>query len=91
REWPDPSTAPGGKVARLRAVRVRTADGRVSDIVDIRHPVRVEMEYEVLQSGRVLVPYFQFRVGEGFIVFESHDLDPVWCNRPRPAGRWIST
>lgn len=91
REWPDPTTAPGDKVARLRAVRVRTADDRISDIVDIRHPVRVEMEYDVFQAGWILLPYFQFRAGEGLIIFESNDLDPAWCNRPRPAGRWVST
>jgi lipopolysaccharide transport system ATP-binding protein len=91
REWPDPATAPGGEVARLRAVRIRAHDGRITDIVDIRRPVKVEMEFEVLQSGRLLLPYFQFHTGEGMAVFESNDLDPAWRGRPRPPGRWIST
>ena len=51
REWPDPAKAPGGEVARLRAVRVRTEDGSIADTVDIRQPLRVEMEYEVLIKG----------------------------------------
>ena len=38
REWPDPATAPGGEVARLRSVRVRTEDGQITDVVDIRRP-----------------------------------------------------
>src|SRR5687767_7249561 len=38
REWEDLSTAPGNHVARLRAVRVHTEDGKLADAVDIRHP-----------------------------------------------------
>jgi lipopolysaccharide transport system ATP-binding protein len=91
REWPDPATAPGGRVARLRAVRVRTHNGQITDTADIRQPVKVEMEFEVLQSGHILLPYFQFHTGEGITVFESNDLDPAWRGRTRPPGRWIST
>ena len=54
REWPDPGQAPGNEVARLRAVRVRSEDGQVTDVVDIRQPVGIEMEYEVLKSGYAL-------------------------------------
>jgi lipopolysaccharide transport system ATP-binding protein len=91
REWPDPAKAPGGEVARLRAVRVKTEDGRIADTVDIRQPLRVEMEYEVLKSGYVLLPHFYFRNQEGVIVFGTLDLDPAWRRRPRPAGRYISS
>jgi lipopolysaccharide transport system ATP-binding protein len=90
REWSDPTTAPGGKVARLRAVRVRSADGRVVDTVDIRHPIMIEMEYEVLQPGHALMPYYQFHTQEGLTAFEAIDLDPAWRGRARPVGHWIS-
>jgi lipopolysaccharide transport system ATP-binding protein len=91
REWPDSAQAPGGDVARLRAVRVRTVDGRVAEAVDIRRPVRVEMEYEVLKSGHVLLPHFYFWNQEGVNVFGTLDLDPDWRSRPRPAGRYVSS
>jgi lipopolysaccharide transport system ATP-binding protein len=91
REWPDPAKAPGGDVARLRAVRVRTEDGQIADVADIRRPVRIEMEYDVLQSGYVLMPYYDFYNEEGVDVFSTMDLDPAWRGRPRPKGRWIST
>lgn len=91
REWPDPAKAPGSEVARLRAVRVRTEDGRTTDVVDIRQPVGIEMEYEVLKPGYVLLPYFHFFNEEGVLAFEANDHDPVWRRRPRPAGRWVST
>ena len=60
REWPDPACAPGGEVARLRAVRVRSAHGEVMETADIRQPVGVEMEYDVLEAGHVLLPHFHF-------------------------------
>ncbi len=91
REWPDPEQAPGGEVARLRAVRVRSEDGQIAELTDIRRAVRVEMEYDVLQPGHVLMAYYDFYNEEGLDVFSTMDLDPAWRGRPRPQGRWIST
>ena len=83
--------APGNDVVRLRAVRVRTKDGRISDTVDIRKPVKAEIEYEVLKPGFVLVPGLQFCNEEGIHLFTTLDLDPAWRKRPRQTGRYIST
>ena len=91
REWPSRDTAPGRDVVRLRAVRVRTADGQPADTIDIRHPVGVQMEYDVLEAGHVLLPNFQFFNDAGIHMFASHDLDPDWRRRRRPAGRYLST
>ena len=90
REWLDPTKAPAGEVARLRAVYVRNEDGQINDVVDIRRPVRVEMEYEVLKSGYVLLPYYDFHNQSGVCLFGTCDLDPSWRQRPRPKGRWVS-
>ena len=90
-EWPDLTTAPGNDVVRLCAVRVRTKDGRITDTVDIRQPVGIELEYEVLKPGYVLLPHFTLHNEEGVHVFPSLDLDPVWRGRPRPPGRYLST
>jgi lipopolysaccharide transport system ATP-binding protein len=91
REWHDPAEAPGGEVARLRALRVRDEDGQIADITDIRRPIRVEMEYDVIQPGHVLLPYYDFYNEEGVDVFSTIDRDPAWRGRPRPKGRWVST
>jgi lipopolysaccharide transport system ATP-binding protein len=90
REWPDPTAAPGGEVARLRAVRVRAENGQIVDTVDIRRPVSVEMEYDVLESGYTLLPFIQFHTQRGIMAFEGADLDPRWRSRPRPRGRWVT-
>ena len=91
REWPDPESAPGGRFVRLRTVRVLTDDGQASVTVDIRKPVKLEMEYEVLEPGKVLLPHFVLVNEKGDFVFVTIDQDPDWRRRPRPKGRYIST
>jgi lipopolysaccharide transport system ATP-binding protein len=91
REWADPAKAPGGEVSRLRAVRVRNEHGEITECIDIRRPVHVEMEYEVIRPGYVLLPYYDLYNEESVLVFSTADLDPAWRRRPRPTGRYVST
>jgi len=90
REWPDRTKAPGGSVARLRAVRIVKEGDLPANSVDIRRPLRIEMEYEVVKSGYVLMPYVHFNNEEGVRAFSAHDVDPDWQGRPRPTGRYVS-
>jgi lipopolysaccharide transport system ATP-binding protein len=89
REWPAPSEAPGNEVVRLMAVRVKCG-GRVTSAVDIREPVGVEMEYEVLEGGHVLVPNLHFFNEEGIYVFAASEVRSPWHRRPRAPGRYRS-
>ncbi len=91
REWPDAATAPGNSVVRLHAVRVRTSSGEVTDALDIRQPIGLEMEFEVLQPGHLLAPNYHLHNEEGTYLFVSNDLDPAWRGRPRPMGHYVST
>jgi lipopolysaccharide transport system ATP-binding protein len=91
REWEDLATAPGNEILRLRAIRVRSEDGRICESIDIRASVGVEMEFEVLQAGHVLVPNYHFFNQEGICVFIATEHDAKWHRRPRPLGRYIST
>jgi lipopolysaccharide transport system ATP-binding protein len=91
REWPEPMVRSQVDIVRLCAVRVRTPDGSLSDVVDIRKPVHLEMEYEVVQEGYILMPHFHFLNEEGLHVFSANDTDPTWRRRPRPVGRYVST
>jgi lipopolysaccharide transport system ATP-binding protein len=90
REWPDVRTAPGGDVARLRAVRVRADGNRVTDVIDICQPVTIEMEYEVFKPGYILLPHYYFWNEEDICVFGTVDLDPAWRRRQRPKGYYKS-
>jgi lipopolysaccharide transport system ATP-binding protein len=91
REWQNSQTAPSGTIARLRAVRIRNEDGKITDSIDIRCPTKIEMEYEVQESGHILMPHFALRDEKGVTVFVTVDQDPEWRNRPRPKGYFISS
>ncbi len=91
RVWKDSSSAPAGEFARLREVRVVKKGGDVTGHYCIQEPVGIEMEYEVLKGGEVMLPHFRIRNDNGILVFVTLDHDPEWYQRPRPAGRYIST
>lgn len=91
REWKEKASAPSGEVARLRAARVLTEKGLISERVDIRHPVRIEMEYDVMKPGYILLPHYMMYNEEGIMVFKTIDWDPEWRGRQRPVGRYAST
>jgi len=91
REWPDRTKAPGNDIARLLAVRVRSEENETRDAIDIRRAVGIEMEFEVLKPGNILVPNYNFVNEEGVCVFIASDPDPEWRKRPRPVGRYLST
>jgi hypothetical protein len=49
------------------------------------------MQFDVLQAGRVLVPYFKVFNDEGVKIFTAVDDDSNWHNRERPPGRYTVT
>jgi lipopolysaccharide transport system ATP-binding protein len=78
--------APGDSVARLKAVRV-ISEGEVSETVDIRRPVMIEMEFWNLRTGSLLLPAVSFFNDQGTTLFASAPFkDREWGDRPMPAG-----
>ena len=77
-------------IARLRAVRVKTEDGQISEAIDIRKSVDIEMEYDVFESGYVLLPHYEVKNENGIVVFVTLDLNPEWRKIKRPAGHYVS-
>ena len=90
-EWPDIQTAPGNDIVRMRAVRICDQNGSVTDASDISQPVGMQIEYDVLESGHVLVPNFHVYNDEGVCLFVVNEQDPEWFRRSRPVGRFITT
>ena len=90
RVWNDLNTAPGGDVARLRAVRIVSKDEKIAEYVEINQPFRIEMEYDVIKDGYVLLPNFHIYNEHSVKVFAVVDVDPVWRKKKRPKGRYIS-
>jgi lipopolysaccharide transport system ATP-binding protein len=91
KHWKSLSEAPGNDVARLWSVRILNESGVTTDTIDIRRPVAVEIEFEVLEPGQVLVPNYHFTNEDGVYAFVATDHDPEWRRRPRLVGRYIST
>ncbi len=91
KEWQDLQEAPGNEVVRLRRVRVRTEEGKTAESFDITRSIGIEMTYEVLRPGRVLIPVSHFYNREGLHVFAAQDNQPEWRRRERPAGEYTST
>ena len=89
--WDDPESAPGNEVVKLRAARVRTDAGEISSAIDIRHDVSIELEYEVLQAGKVIIPSIQLNNEQGSCIFISHDWSAEWRHTERKVGIYKST
>lgn len=86
RLWPESNSAPGDGVARLKAVRV-ISEGMVTDTVDIRYTVTIEMEYWNFKPEAQLISVISFINDQGQIAFISADFDErEWGSKPKPIG-----
>jgi lipopolysaccharide transport system ATP-binding protein len=88
--WEISEKSPGNEIVRLRRVRVCDDAGATVSSIDIRRPVLVEMTYEVLRGGKVLVPNVHFYNEQGACIFVSHDWNSIWRTVPREAGTYVS-
>jgi lipopolysaccharide transport system ATP-binding protein len=91
REWPDLTQAPGDDVIRLVGMRAISESGEPSEAFDIREPVGIQLEYEVLTAGYIFLPHFLATNEAGVELFVANDVDYEWRGRRRPTGRYIST
>jgi lipopolysaccharide transport system ATP-binding protein len=87
RAW-DPETSPSDGVARLRWVRV-LQDDELTETVDVRKPVGIEIAFTVLQRQPVF-PKLKLFNGEGETLFNALDTDLRW-NKPAEPGDYVST
>jgi lipopolysaccharide transport system ATP-binding protein len=71
REWPVLERSPGDDTVRLRAVRIRTEDGDLADVVDIRKGALIEIEYDILKPGKRLSPVIICNNESGVCIFSS--------------------
>jgi lipopolysaccharide transport system ATP-binding protein len=90
--WNDIETAPGTDV-KARAIRI-ICDGEVTSDVRIDREIVVELEYETLKPGVVLIPAIHLRDSHNGYVLVSGNMpsantmpDP-WFGKPHPAGHF---
>jgi lipopolysaccharide transport system ATP-binding protein len=90
RRWHDIETAPGDSVVKLQAVRI-ISEGAVKDVIDIRRPVAIEMEYWNFKPDAQLVSVFSFINEQGVMAFISIDQnEQERAGRPKPVGLFRS-
>jgi len=90
KEWGELEEAPGNEIVRLRKICVCDSDGESAENFDIRKPIDVEMIYDVLKSGEVLVPNLHFFNADGVCAFVVHDWGDESRTKPRQQGRYVS-
>jgi lipopolysaccharide transport system ATP-binding protein len=89
REWPLES-APGNDLARILGVRLLPHEGVAPGVVDVRHPVGIEVVFRVLREGKPVFPKIKVLDEEGAIAFNAMDTHERWL-RSSPPGEYVST
>ena len=86
--WQDIYKAPGDNVVRIRAARVLDRNGKVCTSFDVRDPISIELEYQVLEEGHHLHVHLSF-IKSGYVIFISKDnLDSPWRDTVCPVGQY---
>ncbi|MGH7270654.1 MAG: ABC transporter ATP-binding protein, partial [Polyangiaceae bacterium] len=77
---------PGNEIAKLRAARVVDSTRTARGAIDIRKTVGIELEYEVVLSGHVLLPNIQVYNEEGVCAFVATDTSAEAQRAPKAPG-----
>jgi homopolymeric O-antigen transport system ATP-binding protein len=87
RAWSNVQDAPGDAIARLKAVRVLNDQSEVSETIDIRKPMSIEVEYWNLQSELRPTISMHFINEDGVTLFCANDWNNrQWWNQTRSPG-----
>lgn len=91
RYWNGKAPAPGDEYVQLRSIRVRAESGETVDTIDVTQTFGIEIQYDVLIDGHVIVPRLEFCNSQGACLFWSFEVDSEWHQRKRPVGRYVTT
>lgn len=78
-------------LVRLLSVRIVNAEREPLEIVDVRQRFGVEICFEILQPGRIVLPEFQLVNAAGDVLFTSIENRTAWGHTPREPGLYTST
>ncbi|MCY7376936.1 MAG: polysaccharide ABC transporter ATP-binding protein [Pyrinomonadaceae bacterium] len=83
--------SPESEFVRLEKVRITDENGATCGSHDIRRKIGIEATYEVLQSGKILLPNFQIYNQGRVHLFTIQDVSNEWKRQPKDKGRYVST
>ncbi|MGI8639930.1 MAG: ABC transporter ATP-binding protein [Pyrinomonadaceae bacterium] len=82
---------PASEFVRLEKVRIIDENGETCGSHDIRRKIGIEAAYEVLQSGKILLPNYQVYNQGRVHIFTIQDVSSEWSRREKVKGKYIST
>ena len=91
KEWPEPKSAPGDNFVKLRSVKLVNKNYNLLTSANLSESVGIQMTFNVLQDGLILLPYFTVFNDEGIKVFTTIDESSSLEAQTRPAGKYVST
>lgn len=81
--WPEPKAAPGDDVVRLRAMRVVGSDGAVHSQFDVREPLVLEIEFQVLKEARIsIIVHFFGSIDNHIMTSMDNYVKGPWKKQP---------
>ena len=84
--------APTNGIVRFTGIRARTSQNETKSAFDIRHPIGIELEYEVLQPDVWFTPSVILKDMNNVVIFNSPaDAHPNWDNAKKATGTYRST
>jgi lipopolysaccharide transport system ATP-binding protein len=84
--------APSNGVVRFTGIRAHDTQSETKSAFDIRHPIGIELEYEVLQPDVWFTPSVILKDMNNVVIFNSPaDAHPNWDDAKRERGTYRST
>lgn len=88
--WTD--NAPTNGIVRFTRIRAHDSQNETKSAFDIRHPIGIELEYEVLKPDIWFTPSVILKDMNNVVIFNSPaDAHPNWENEKRNTGLYRST
>lgn len=91
RDYGNEVKPPQSEFVRLKKVRMVDEKGEICGTFDVRKKIGIEIVYEVLLAGQILLPNFQVYNSERVHIFTVQDVKSEWSKRPKEKGDYIST
>lgn len=90
RVWPEGPYRKRDPRVWLQALRIRNADGLVTDRIDISRPMTVDVEYELKEEMPLFRVALKFETSDGTLAFLTADSgDPGYDQKPRTPGKYV--